>query len=272
MRITALALNIWDLPVPVPGGKRRLRYERLLAALPTTGADLILLQEAFRPSFRRALVAAMADYHVDAFAASRRRWGPLLLDAAGGLLTFSRWPLVCSEYEPGFRVRGMKPDERIGRKGILWTTVQTPSGPLTLGNVHLYAGSKPMDARIRTAEAHRIVRSPQAANGGPVLLAGDFNIAREFEQPDRGPSAFDVLEGAGFREVADGRTGTLATKDPTRNRWARYVPWHASPRRLTQFFWRGAALRPVGEPRLMFDDPPVSDHFGLLTSFECCSD
>lgn len=271
MKLSLLSINIWDLPITLPGTKRRLRRRRLLAALPAADADIVLIQEAFRPSLRRDLAAVMRGHHADAHMLGRRRWFLLPMDTAGGLATFSRWPVVETRYEPSFRVRGMKPDERIGRKGVLWTVLDTPAGSLTIGNVHLYAGNQPVDARIRAAQTGRVIRGV-GFRGGPAIVGGDFNISRETEVPDRGPSAFDVMERAGFREVADGRSAGLETMDPGRNRWARYAPWHKPGRRLTQIFYRGPGIRPLGPPRLTLDRPPVSDHFGLLVAFECSTD
>lgn len=271
MKLSLLSINVWDLPITLPGTKRRLRRGRLLTQLPAAGADLVLIQEAFRPSLRRDLVAAMRGYHTDGQMLGRRRWVLLAMDTAGGLATFSRWPVLETRYQPSFRLRGMKPDERIGRKGVLWTTLDTPAGPLTIGNVHLYAGNRPVDARVRTAQTGRITRGMDSIRG-PVILGGDFNISREVEIPDRGPSAFDVMERTGFREIADGRSEGIETMDPRRNPWARYSPWHKPGRRLTQIFYRGPGIRPVGRPRLVLDDLPVSDHFGLLATFACSTD
>jgi endonuclease/exonuclease/phosphatase family metal-dependent hydrolase len=269
--LTVLSINIWDLPITLPGTRRRLRRRRLLERLPAMDADLVLLQEAFRPSLRAALAEVMHGYHADALLGAKRRWGPITLDASGGLLTFTRWPVLGTRYEPSLAVRGMKLDERIGRKGVLWTVIDTPAGPVTIGNVHLYAGNGPVDARVRTAQTGRIVRGAARA-AEPIIIAGDFNIARETEIPDRGRSAFDVLARAGFEEVADGTSAGLETMDPRRNRWARYAPWHRPARRLTHMFYRGAGVRPRGVPRVVLDDPPVSDHFGLLATFVCSSD
>lgn len=269
--LTILSINIWDLPVTLPGTRRRLRRRRLLEHLPATGADLLLLQEAFRPSLRADLARAMRGYHADACIGGKRWWGPVRLDCAGGLLTFARWPIIETRYEPSFRLRGMKPDERIGRKGVLWTVIDTPAGPITVGNVHLYAGNGAVHARVRTAQTGRIVRAAARARE-PIVIAGDFNIARATERPDRGPTAFDVMARAGFREFAGGASAGLETMDPRRNRWARYTPWHRPPRRLTHMFYRGAGIRPAGLPRVVLADPPVSDHFGLLATFECSTD
>jgi endonuclease/exonuclease/phosphatase family metal-dependent hydrolase len=268
-----ISINIWDLPIPFPGLDRTLRRERLRARLPRQHADLLLLQEAFLPGFRRTLLAALADYHADALArAERRRW-LLRFDGAGGLLTLSRWPIPSTVFQPSRHFRGMKLDERIGHKGVLWTHIASPAGPLLVGNVHLYAGTRPTDARVRALQVRQMVQHPALDPGVPTVLAGDFNMAAEFEQPARGPTGFDVLREHGFNEVADGFSPGLLTMAPSVNRYARYLPWHRPDRRLTQVFFRGPGIRPGSEPpALCLHTPPVSDHLGLRVTFTLESD
>jgi len=259
-----VSLNIWDLPVGLPRTDRRRRHRRLLEGLRETDADIILLQEAFRPRLRRAILETLADFHSDELA-RRRRWFVVLpMDDAGGLLTLSRWPISGTRHQWARRFRRMKPDERIGRKGCLWTRIQTPAGSVLVGNVHLYAGSTPLDAHVRTIQTRDLLRRGDSRPTVPTILGGDWNWDLEFEHSERGPTGYVELLQAGFREVAEGRSEGICTMDPRRNRWARYVPWHRPARRLTHVFMRGAGLEPGAEPpSLIFDDPPVSDHFGL---------
>jgi endonuclease/exonuclease/phosphatase family metal-dependent hydrolase len=186
------------------------------------------------------------------------------MDATGGLLTLSRWPIVSQRHQPARRFRSFRLDEWIGRKGCLWTRVRTPAGDVMVGNVHMYAGNSPLDARIRAIQARDILRQGELRHGLPVLLAGDFNWDLDFEHSERGPTGHTILLEAGFREIADGRSAGLMTMDPKTNRYARYVPWHRPPRRLTHVFFRGERLGPGPEPpTLCLNDPPVSDHLGL---------
>lgn len=261
MPIRLLSLNIWDLPVTLPFTDRRRRLNELLERLPAYDADLVLLQEAFRPALAREVAGRLNGFHADGMHGRSRRLGPLPMDAAGGLATFARWPITATRFIPARRVAGMKPDEKIGRKGWMWTTVETPDGPVHVGNVHLYAGTSPRDARVRSIQTAHLLRTVPA--DGPVILAGDFNMSGGYEFPAKGPNGFDLLAEAGFREVADGTTDGIATMSTARNKWARLTPWHKPDRRLTQVFLRGS-LAVATPPALCFDDPPVSDHFGLI--------
>jgi len=263
LAIRLVSLNLWDLPVPLPRFDRRARRRRLLEQLPRLDVDLLLFQESFRPRFRRSLADACGfESHPDC-AAGRWVLG-LPMDRTGGLLTLSRWPIVSQRYQPARRFRSFRLDERIGRKGCLWTRVRTPAGDLLVGNVHLYAGNNPVDARVRAVQARDLLRHGELPADRPAVLAGDFNWDVDFEHSERGPAGHEVMLEAGFREVAGGRSAGVVTMDPRHNRYARYTPWHRPPRRLTHVFYRGAGLTAGPDPpTLCLHDPPVSDHFGL---------
>jgi endonuclease/exonuclease/phosphatase family metal-dependent hydrolase len=264
LTLRVVSINIWDLPIWLPRTQRRQRHRRLLAALPRLDADLILIQEAFRPRLRRAILRALPGLHTDALARSGRWFLFLHMDGAGGLLTLSRWPIVETRYQPSRPFHGMKPDERIGRKGCLWTRVTTPAGDLMLGNVHLYAGNTPLDAHVRSIQTRRLLERGLSAPEIPTAMIGDWNWDIEFEHSERGPTGHVELLQAGFREIADGRNAGIATMDPRHNAWARYFPWHRPARRLTHVFFRGPGLDVGPEPpALCLHDPPVSDHYGL---------
>jgi endonuclease/exonuclease/phosphatase family metal-dependent hydrolase len=264
--IRLLSINIWDLPVPLPGFARSRRRRDLLAHLPLTDADLVLIQEAFLPAFKVQLASALSDHQPDRYLERRRRHLLFPMDGSGGLATFSRLDLVSSTYLPFRSWRGMKPDERVGRKGCLWSEVATTAGNVLVGNVHLYAGVGPDHARARAMQTRHLLRQLEQFPRMPTVIAGDFNMAIEYERAGAGPTGFDLMRDAGFSEIAAGTTGTLATMSPLRNPFARYLPGTRPERRLTQVFYRGDGLRLAEPPQLCLCEPPVSDHFGLLTT------
>ena len=204
MIIRLLSINIWDLPIPVPGGNRAARRQELLRQLQRLDADVVLIQEAFRTRFKRQLATALPHYRTDAFLEATRRHLLLPMDASGGLLTLSRWPIVSSRFVASRQFRGMKPDERVGRKGALWTEIQTPAGPLIVGNAHLYAGLGPRNGRVRAMQTRQLAHEVVPLDGRPLILGGDFNMAVEHEVTTRGPTGFEILATLGLREIADG--------------------------------------------------------------------
>src|SRR5581483_11737654 len=124
----------------------------------------------------------------------------------------------------------------------LWTIVATGAGNLLVGNVHLYAGAGPDHARARAMQTRHLLRQLENFPRMPTVIAGDFNMAIEFECAGAGPTGFDLMHQAGFSEVAAGTTGEIATMSPLRNRFARYMPGIRPERRLTQVFYRGDGL------------------------------
>src|SRR5690606_38655652 len=94
-----VSINIWDLPLPLPLDRTR-RRRRLLEQLAPLNADLVLVQEAFIPSFKRRLAAALPGFHADRYLPGQRLAGWLRMDASGGLFTLSRWPQESSHYLP----------------------------------------------------------------------------------------------------------------------------------------------------------------------------
>ena len=98
----------------------------------------------------------------------------------------------------------------------------------------------------------------------PTVLAGDWNWDLEFERSERGLTGIAEMERAGFREVADNSGEGIATMDPRHNAFARYVPWHRPPRRLSYVYYRGPGIdRGPEPPALCLHEEPVSDHYGL---------
>lgn len=269
LSITVLSLNIWDLPVSLPGVDHHRRRERLLSRLPEVDADVVLIQEAFRPDFKLQLKATLRGHYADHYLAKRRRHWGITFDQSGGLLTLSRWPVISSQYLPARTFLWMRPDERLGAKGCLFTTIDTPAGRLAVGNVHLYAGRRARCSRVRALQTRRLLQTLADDGSAPVLLGGDFNMAPETERVARGPTGFELLHQAAFREVADCADGPLATWVQNRNPYARYWPGRRPDRRVTHLFYRGMGFRPEkGSAAVCLHDPPVSDHFGFLASFK----
>jgi len=178
------------------------------------------------------------------------------MDTSGGLTTFSRLPLIQSCYGPFRCWNGMKPDERIGQKGCLWTEYAAGGTRVLIGNAHLYAGTGAGPGRARSFQVRHLLHQLDLLPQLPTIIAGDFNMAIEHERTTTGPTGFDIMHQAGFTEIASGVTGTIATMSPSRNPFARYFPWPKLDRRLTQvFFFRGAGMSVTEPPKLCLDDP-----------------
>jgi endonuclease/exonuclease/phosphatase family metal-dependent hydrolase len=269
MLIRLLSINIWDLPISFPGFDRRRRFGHLLAGLPALDADLVLIQESFRVSLRKRIHAVLPRHNAQEGAERRVLRLPLLPnDRSGGLFTLSRWPVTRTRMQRWRHKHWLKVDEQLARKGALFTELSTPVGPLLLCNVHLHAGLASADARARVLQLREFLAQPEAARNGPMIVAGDLNIDAAHEPAAVSPNGFDLLREAGFQEIAGGSNDGLGTFVPAQNRYARVGLPRPDHRRLTHVFCRGANLRALAPPTICFDNPPVSDHFGLLATLE----
>ena len=270
MLIRLLSLNIWDLPFPFPGSNRGERRRALLSELRRLDPDIVLLQEAFRIDLREEIWEALPSHYADARAVQRGGMVPFLpQDISGGLLTLSRWPVPSTQMTRWRHVRPAKLDERLARKGALWTEIETPAGVLLVCNVHTHAGRTPADARARVAQVGELLAEEGAMHTGAIIVAGDLNIDPAVSPDDISPNGLDLLEDAGFAEVALAANDGLGTVVPQTNRYARVGFRRPDHRRLTHVWYRGPGITagPV-RPEICFNHPPVSDHYGLLATLE----
>jgi endonuclease/exonuclease/phosphatase family metal-dependent hydrolase len=155
---------------------------RTISAIRAAGADVVCLQET-DDSWRAALEDELSVEY------PHRSFVPLA--GAAGLAVLSRYPI--SETRVVSRADGFRP---------AWLgTVETPSGPIELLDVHLRAAfdgsGDPLDSLLETGADHRSdVRAYLAefSSEVPRLILGDFN-----EDPDG--HALSWLEGSGFRNA-----------------------------------------------------------------------
>ncbi len=265
-----LTLNVWALPVTIPGQFKADRTARLPGALRSIDADLIVLQEAFDTRVRRDVVAALPGYHIAEDALASRRMFGVTLDVHGGILVLSRFPIRDARFVHHPLPVGSKLSERLGRKGALISTIETPEGPCTLVAPHFYAGTAQADARIREEQLLVLLAHLDAVDrDAPVIVAGDLNFPPHTYDDGR-PSEMRLLTEAGFRDALSTSSGAESpTWSYSRNRYARnWLQTHKSDMRFDYILWR-AGLRSTVEPasaRIVLDTvgEEVSDHYGVV--------
>lgn len=229
--LRVVTFNAWALPVTIPSQEKRHRLKRLPEAIAALDADVIVLQELFDVRGRRRLLRELCPPYLTTPDAreTRRILGLVPADTTGGLLVLSRYPITGSRFVPHSLGRGTKVDERLGRKGAMIVHLETPVGGLTVFAVHLYAGTKAKDTRIRTAQLAPLLEILDAeAAANPVLLAGDINTSPTVGYPEPpGPGnpyspEYAALDGAGFVDPLPPNptpAGLTATWVPSRNRY-----------------------------------------------------
>ena len=283
--LRCVTFNAWALPVRIPSQEKRRRLSRLPKALAELDADIIVLQEMFDVRARQKLLRELSppfSTTPDAMA-DRRILKLVKIDATGGLLVLSRLPIRSSRFIPHPSGLGKKPDERVGRKGAMLVQLETPLGPMTLFAIHLYAGTKPVDSRVREAQLEPLLGELEVeANGGPVLLAGDINTSPTVRYPE--PPGQDnplspeygALVKAGFVDPLPPNPTTparSATWVPSRNRYAA-LPYQETKtdERYDYILVRSGASHAwnVKDARTVIDggDSYLSDHVGVMVEVD----
>jgi len=72
--------------------------------------------------------------------------------------------------------------ERIGRKGVLEATIETPYGVIQVLNIHLHMGKNFFARNIQIKQLKSILERMKVSLHLPVILAGDFNENALMEQ------------------------------------------------------------------------------------------
>jgi len=270
MRLRVLSLNIWALPVPLPFEERRRRMDRLAERLPSLDADIIALQEAFHPGDRDRLERVMASrgYHATA-CRTRRILGIVPMDATGGLLVLSRFPVHRQAFVAWDGAKMVKLDERLAGKGALRCRLAGPAGAVDCVDIHLYAGRSDRHTAVRLRQ---LAAAPLDEEPGALLtlLAGDLNAS--IGNGTRPPSAEEtLLHDRGFTDAWG--TERPVTYAISRNRYARLR--YSRPEgdhRLDFVLFRAAPGVEVVVRRaeVVFDAPDdlVSDHYGLMVDLD----
>ena len=148
-RLKVVSFNIWDLPYWFVKNRRQ-RILHIAAYLLSLDAEIVCLQESFDVHHRRLLYEHLG---VDRYYASggfeETRQAPFaFLDTTGGLVIFSKFLIIQYNFTPFIQ---FTPSliERIGRKGVLEATIETPYGIIQVLNTHMHKEQRFFAHRIR---------------------------------------------------------------------------------------------------------------------------
>jgi len=279
--LRVLTFNAWVLPITIPSQHKRQRLERLPEAIAALDADVVVLQEMFDVRARQRLLARFCPPYQPApsHLGRRRIFGIVPADASGGLLVLSRQPVIDWRFLPHRLGGGARLDERLGAKGALIVRLRSPLGPITVLAVHLYAGTRPRDSRVRCRQLPHLLESlNDFAADDPVLLAGDINVSPTVSFPSPpGPDnpytpEYRAITAAGFVDSMPPNPTpphACVTWVPTRNRFAA-LPYQETKtdERYDYLMVRPGADRDwtIRDACTVLDteDQPLSDHFGVL--------
>ena len=181
-QLKIVSFNIWDLPYWFVKNRQQ-RILQIAEYLRKLDAEIVCLQESFDVRHRRFLYESLGPdkyYASDGFEATRQ--APLaLLDTTGGLVIFSKFPIIHNTFIP-FKHFTPSMIERIGHKGILEATIETPYGHIQVFNTHLHKEQRFFAHNIRVKQLKTILERIQEQQHLPVILAGDFNENALMEQ------------------------------------------------------------------------------------------
>ncbi|CDJ36606.1 endonuclease/exonuclease/phosphatase domain-containing protein, putative [Eimeria mitis] len=166
-------LRVYQNP---PFTQRRLHH--IPAALLSTGADIICLQEVYGDNHADFIIESTR--HKLPFVGRRTSGGRFSLH--NGLMVLSKYPIVHTQFHKFEDVTYI--ERCFASKGMLEVAVDVPSiGVIAIFNIHLASGAVDPESRyvedVRAAEIRQLLKACDAAadRGHVPLVIGDLNAA-----------------------------------------------------------------------------------------------
>ena len=181
-QLKVVSFNIWDLPYWFVKNRRQ-RILLIAEYLQRLDAEIVCLQESFDVHHRRLLYEhlGLERYYASGGFEETRKAPLAVFDTTGGLVIFSKFPIIQHKFVP-FNQFTLSLVERIGRKGVLEATIETPYGVMLVLNTHLHMGKNFFARNTRVKQLKSIVERIKVQPHLPVILAGDFNENALMEQ------------------------------------------------------------------------------------------
>ena len=181
-QLKIVSFNIWDLPYWFVKNRQQ-RILQIADYLQRLDAEIVCLQESFDVRHRRLLYErlGMERYYASGGFEETRKVPFAVFDTTGGLVIFSKFPIMQYQFTP-FHHFTPSVVERIGRKGVLEATIETPHGIMQVFNIHLHVGNHFFAHKIRVKQLKSVLERMQIQPHLPSILAGDFNENALMEQ------------------------------------------------------------------------------------------
>lgn len=270
-KISTITLNTWGLPLHLPGHDDIRRFNIIPDSVLQQGVDIVFLQETFHPKLRHNLLNTLSPHYYVHTNGNKNRsaLGFLRMDTQGGLMTFSKYPIINQNFVTFPISINTSIIEYIGKKGFLVTTIQYGKDTLNLINTHLYSGHNPEAAAQRYRQIQIIsdyIGNNMILQKYPIIFAGDINI----HHPDtQNSNVYDIITDQMFFVDSKPKLEPCDyTMDPLHND---YVPSHEPQAKLDYIFYRNSNmmfLQVYESKRAFSNDIPISDHYGWYASFE----
>ncbi len=265
-RLDITTFNTWGLPINLPRYNQKVRFVAIPDSVLHLQSDIVGLQETFHPSLRKGLYNAFlaGGYYTKTDCECNRKIVPLLtLDCFGGLMTFSRFPIMRESFFPFPKLKSSSFIEGVGRKGFLVTDIKKGREVIRVINTHLYAGIEVEEEMFRLEQIKymdSILQSIDATNVAQIILLGDFNI--HFPVVDTSIVYNYIVSMMSYIDTKP----TIDESDFTMNKFKnKYVSTHEPLSKLDYIFIKNMSL--IHQARCVFDgQTPISDHFGFQIS------
>lgn len=179
--LTIMTLNLWGLPIWMPGHHQSKRFKRAPGQLLLSGMDILCFQEVFSRKLRKKLLTGLDTiYNVYSdYQCNEPIFGPIVKDCHGGLMTLSKYPIIEEVFYPYPIWDGMRWEEKIGAKGFLISTIDVHGEKVFIINTHMYAGMNDKDATFRLQQLmymNQVIASNPELEHHKVILMGDLNV------------------------------------------------------------------------------------------------
>src|SRR5262245_26042221 len=260
-----VSFNIWDLPYWFVKNRRQ-RILQIADYLQRLDAEIICLQESFDVHHRRLLYEhlGLERYYTSGGFEETRKVPLAVFDTTGGLVIFSKFPIIQYKFMP-FNHFTHSLVERIGRKGVLEATIETPYGTMQVFNIHLHMGKNFFARSTRVKQLKSVIKRIKLHRYLPIILAGDFNENALMEQK----KFLNILQSRGLiHSEYFGQYESMPSyriKNPFTNNWLNRSKYSCRFDYILVSLTEDFYLKVVQyEP--MYLTPPLSDHDPVFLS------
>ncbi|HMQ05697.1 MAG TPA: endonuclease/exonuclease/phosphatase family protein [Saprospiraceae bacterium] len=268
--------NTWGLPIKLPGMDQTTRFNVLPDSLLDLNADILCLQETFSKRLRKKIMETLPHsyYHYSDYLCNRRQAGLLMMDCYGGLMTWSKYPIVYESFHAFPFYKGMSIIEQTGLKGFLFTTINFKGTYINVVNTHLYSGLSDKAEYFRLqqlAYLHNVLVQLEQFKAFPTLFAGDFNTSHPEVTSGNdilSPSVtYPLITGEmGFKDTCPTLDDNSYTYDAFSNS---YVNKKKERNKIDYIFYRETqhTAMTITERKTIFTENNLSDHNGYMSCF-----
>jgi endonuclease/exonuclease/phosphatase family metal-dependent hydrolase len=268
LQLSILTYNVWALPISLYNHNQDFRFPKIPKHVENINADIICLQETFHPKIRKQLINNLtSSYQTKSQYLCNKIIIPFIVkDCQGGLMTFSKYPILSETFYMFPKNKEYNIIEHIGSKGFLITKINANGFIMYVINTHLYSGNNDHAEKIRMDQIsyiNKITFEITKNDKYPVFLVGDINI--NHPNVDYSPTYDKILKT--FNDTEYTVDETDFTSDGLTNH---YVPNHECRSKIDYIFYneRNCSIKVVESKRCLDEKPYLSDHFGWISHIQ----